>query len=296
MSDEVMAAQKRGRSKVVVLAAATAVVGAVIGTTIGQGLEKGKRQDTALTGAAELAKEIDAANGEIEKLADVLKNAKTQLSENKYPEKEIADLGGINIPFEGSNLSSRGIGLFKREVISMLVRFAGGSADANAQKDKLKAILGGNKKGVVDFLEQNSNPKVRWSLYVANGPHGPWATMQQVPTPFPASSKEKVKDKDGKEQSYSWPEEFKVQDGQKMIDLPRYTRGDPMGSEPKIIPVDPSSASAVCPSDVLIKLRSEIGKLETVLRGDKTPGQEEDGLIDTGRVLVDQLKAIGGPG
>ena len=45
-----------------------------------------------------------------------------------------------------------------------------------------------------------------------------------------------------------------------------------------------------------IRLRSEIGELEDTLRGDKTPGQEKDGLLDTGRVLLDKLKEIGGPG
>jgi hypothetical protein len=119
--------------------------------------------------------------------------------------------------------------------------------------------------------------------------------MQLVPEPFLASSKDKVKDKDGTEKAYAWPEKFKIKDGDKTLDLERYKSGDPMGSDPKIIPIDPSSQSAVCPEPVLIRLRSEIGKLEDTLRGDKTPGEEKDGLLDTGRVLVDKLKEIGGP-
>ncbi len=296
MSQEVMEAQKRGKSKIIALAIATAVVGGALGVALGGGMERGKRQDIALTGATELAKEVDAANAEIEKLADVLKRAKAELADNKYPEKEVTELGAINIPFEGANLSGKGIGLFKRDTVTLLINFASGASDANERKERLQAVLGGSKKAIQDFLNQQTKPKVRWSAYVTNGPMGPWATMQLVPEPFLASSKEKVKDKDGKETAYSWPDKFKIKDGGRTFDLERYTRGDPMGSEPKIIPVDPSSQGAVCPDPVLVTLRSEIGKLEDTLRGDKTPGHEQDGLLDIGRIVLDKLKEIGGPG
>lgn len=292
MSQEVMEAQKRGKTKIMVLAAVTALIGGGIGVTLGQSLEKSGRQESALFGASELAKEVNAANAEIEKLADVLKRAKAALSDNKYPEKEVSELGAINIPFDGANLAGKGIGLFKKDVVTLLIQFAGGTTDANEQKERLQAVLGGSKKGIEDFLGQQTNPKVRWSAYVTNGPNGPWATMQMLPEAFLAQSKEKGKD--GK--AYSWPEKFKIKDGDRTFELERYTRGDPMGSEPKIIPVDPSSQGAVCPEPVLIRLRSEIGKLEDTLRGDKTPGEEKDGLLDTGHVLLDKLKEIGGPG
>jgi len=292
MSQEVVEAQKRGRSKVFVLAAITAVIGGGIGVTLGQSLEKSSRQESALIGASELRKEVEAANAEIEKLADVLKRAKVLLADNKYPEKEVSELGGINIPFDGSNLAGKGIGLFKKETIALLVNFASGASDANEQKERLHAVLGGSKQGIEDFLSQTTKPKVRWSAYVTNGPGGPWATMQMLPTPFLATSSEKGKD--GK--AYAWPDDFKVKDGDQTVTLKRYTSGEPGGSEPKMIPVDPTSQGAVCPDPVLVRLRSEIGKIEDTLRGDKsTPGEEKEGLLDTGHILVDKLKEIGGP-
>ena len=291
MSQEVVDAQKRGRSKVLLLAGVTALIGGGIGVTLGQSLEKSGRQETALIGAAELSKEVNAANAEIEKLADILKRAKLQLGDNKYPEKEVNELGGLNIPFDGSNLAGKGIGLFNKATVAMLVSYAGGTTDANDQKDRLHSVLGGSKKAIEDFLSQQTKPKVRWSAFVTTGPGGPWATMQMLPTPFLATSTEK--DKDGK--AYAWPEEFKIKDGDSTATLKRYTSGEPGGSEPKIIPVDPTSEASVCPDAVLVRLRSEIGKLEDTLRGDKTPGEEKDGLIDTGHVLLDKLKEIGGP-
>ncbi len=292
MSEEVVAAQKKGRTKIIALALATAVVGGLLGTAVGSGMERGKRQDLALGGADMLAKEVDEANVQIEQLADVLKSAKQKLSENKYPAEEVSKLGGINIPFSGINLTGKGIGLFKSDVVNLLITYAGGATEANDQKEKLQAVLGGSKTAIQEFLNQQEKPQVRWSVYVTNGPYGPWATMN--PLGKDAFSVKEEKKKDGK--AYSWPASFKIRDGGKTFDLKRYTRGDPMGSEPKIIPVDPSSQAAVCPADVLIRLRREIGSLEETLRGNKTPGQEKDGLLDTGRVLHEKLKQIGGPG
>ena len=159
----------------------------------------------------------------------------------------MSELGGINIPFDGSNLAGKGIGLFKKETIALLVNFASGASDANDQKERLHAVLGGSKQGIEDFLSQTTKPKVRWSAYVTNGPGGPWATMQMLPTPFLATSTEKGKD--GK--AYAWPDEFKVKDGDSTVTLKRYTSGEPGGSEPKMIPVDPTSQGAVCPDPVL---------------------------------------------
>jgi hypothetical protein len=143
----------------------------------------------------------------------------------------------------------------------------------------------------MDILEQATKPKVRWSLYVDNGPYGPWATMQMLPEAFPVKEE---KGKDGK--PYSWPDKFQFKDGDKTVSLERYMKGEPMGGDPKVIPVEPSSQSAVCPSGVLIQLRQEVGKLEDVLRGDNTPGAEKTGLLETGQQLLEQLKQIGGPG
>src|SRR5690606_31255873 len=64
MSEEVVEAQRKGRGKVMALAAATALVGGVIGYAFGGGAERGRRHETALQGAAMLAEEVDKANAE----------------------------------------------------------------------------------------------------------------------------------------------------------------------------------------------------------------------------------------
>jgi hypothetical protein len=294
MSEEVVAAQKKGRARIIVLAAAAAVVGGAIGFSIGSGVERGKGADKAIAGAQTLVKKVDKANQELESLSEVLKSAKEKLADNKYPEEAVKKLGGIDIPFTGTDLVGMGIGRFKPEVVTMLVSFASGAAAANDQKDRIRSVLTGAKPAITDFLSQKSNPKVRWSMYLQTGPYGPWAVMQPLPKPFLVKQDKSAKDD---KKPYKWPEKFDIKDSGKTYHLKRYTGGDPTkgGGDPKIIPVDPSSQGSVCPSDVLIKLRSELGKMQQTLQGDKTPGQEKQGLIDTGKILVEKLKGIGAP-
>lgn len=286
MSEEVVQAQKKGRGKIIALAAATAFVGGVIGYAFGGGAERGRRHDTALQGAAMLADEVDKANVEIEKLAEVLKKAKLKLSEGKYPEEEVNELGGIDIPFDGNYLAGKGTGLMGNEVNRLLVKFAGDAVAANEQKDTLKRVLSGRRKTIEELLAQKDTPKVTWAVFVGDGPYGPMAAMQRVPEPFLVKSD---KGKDGK--PYSWPEEFEIKEGDKTVKVKRYTRGQP-GQE--LIPVDPTTESLVCPSDTLMQLAREVGNLESTLRGDRSdPTNEKLGLIDTGTSLLERLKSIG---
>ena len=54
-----------------------------------------------------------------------------------------------------------------------------------------------------------------------------------------------------------------------------------------------SPVAIVCPSDVLVKLRSSLSDLEETLRGNQTPGEEKTGLLESGQALAKKLKQIG---
>lgn len=280
MGEEFVEAQRRGRKKVVVLSFITALIGGLVGFAIGGGSERAKGAESAMAGAQDLIKEIDASNVEVQKLADTLKAAKEKLVKSQFPEAEVSQLGAINIPFGGKNLAGKGIGRFKPEVLSMLIDYANSASAANDQKEKLQNVLTGAKKGITELLAEKDKPQVRWSILMGNGPGGPWASMQMVPTPFPAKEK--------------WPDELKLGAGKQEVSLRRYTSGNPVGEQnPYFIPVDPTSQGGVCPSDVIFKLRREMNDLESVLRGDNTPGVDRTGLIDGAKQLTDKLKLIG---
>lgn len=285
LSDDVVRAQAGGRTKVLVLAAITALLGIGVGFALGGISERNKGTEAAMVGAKELVADVEAANKKISDLADILKSAREKLGKAQFPDDEVSKLGALNIPFAGTNLSGKGIGRFKADVVTMLIEFASSAAEANDNKDELQRVLSGNKKGVQDFLDSQTKPQVRWSVIVGGSPLGPIAAMQPIPAPFALTTEAK---------DYKWPDSFELAAGQgKKQVVKRYTKGEAATEDPLFIPVDPSTQALVCPSDVLVKLRGRLSDLEETLRGNPTPGEEKTGLLEAGQTLAKKLKQIG---
>ncbi len=291
MSEEVIQEQRKQQKKGYMIAVFTAVIGGVVGFLIGGSNETSNQQKIAARDAGDLAKEVTTASDKAEELADVVKSIKDKLSSGKYPEEDAKKLGGLRIPFEGSNLGLRVIGRFNKEVNRGLVAFAGMAEQANDSTETLQKMIGGSKKALDDAFSLKDKPKFHWSAVVANGPSGPWATMLSVPEPFLVKSEEKVAGKD-----YTWPDSLKFKQGGKDTDIKRYTKGDPMGGNPQFIPVEPNSQNAVCPSIPVARIVRAVQDLEDALRGIKdtsgTGGHEQTGLIETGRTVSEKLKTI----
>lgn len=287
MSEEVVAAQKKGKLRLVVIGIVGAAVGGLLGFTIGDRLASSAGAKAAIEDAARLAKEIDDANAQANELADVLQAAGTKLGSNKFPAEEVTKLGELRINFSGANLAGSNIGRFKPQLVTQLVEYSSRTQEANEQKETLQAILGGSKKVITELLAEKTDPKVRWSVYMGNGARGPWAVMQPLPAAFAVNEKDK--------KDYAWPKEFEIKDNGKTFKLKRYTGGDPTkgGGEPQIIPVDPGSQGDVCPNDTMVKLRREVSNMQEILKGKNTGEDDKPGLIQTGDALVEQLKAIG---
>jgi hypothetical protein len=279
--EEVRAAQRSGRGRVMVLALITAIVGGVIGFAFGGGNERSKGADAAIEGAGLLLKEVDDSNKQITELAETLKSARTKLlGKGAYPQEEITKLGAINIPLKSTSLADKSIGRFKRETLAMLIDFTAAVEEANDQKEGLQRLLG--SATVKEFYEEQKAPKVRWIGYVGGGPGGPWISLEplQKDKAFPAAT--------------GWPVELEFKDDKGKVEkVKRYSSGDPTGSDPPFLPVNPQSQGGVCPSDIVGTLISQLLKMETVLRGDSTPGVDKTGLIERGQKLAEMLKKIG---
>lgn len=292
MSEEVVQAQKKGKSKLMAMAGGAALVGIVIGIAFGGGMERRKRQDIALEGASLLTQDIDKANIEIGKMAEILEKAKRSISDGEFPGEAVKSLSEVTVPFDGTYLAGKGTGLMSPSLNKMLVDFSGKSQQANEQKDRLQRMLVASEVAFKQVMENQTNPKMEWSVFVANGPHGPMAVIQPIPEPFLVSSKEKVNGKD-----YAWPEEIEVPEGDKKTKLKLYKKDNPIENPPVLIPIDPKSQESVYPKDQILlgKLREEIEKLEQLLKGDKSdPTNEKAGIVDLGQTIMDELKGIGG--
>ena len=279
---ELAAVQKGNRTKAIVIAAATAVVGGVLGYAVGQLNERSAVAEAAVVGAKALSAEIDAANASVGKLSELLQSAAKSLKESKYPDSEVKELGGVNIPFDGTNLAGKSIGRFKPQVITMLISYAEAASKANTQKDRIRNLLSYSKEGVEELLAQNTNPRVHWGVAIQNGPQGPWGTMQVLPTAFP------VNDKAG------WPATFDLQAGDQKASFKRYSGGDPTRGDAQLIPIAPTTQNAVCPTDTIVRLRRELADMQKILAGDETPGQEVTGIVQLGESIKKQLAGIGG--
>lgn len=281
-----MEARRQVRTKVMRLAAATALVGGVLGYAIGHGVARNTGAKVAMEGAQQLIQEIEAANTQATALGETVDAARTKLQQGKFPADEVSKLGELRVPFGGANLWGKGIGRFTQDLQTQLFSYVTAATAANENKEKLQTVLSGSKGAIEEFLSRKSAPKVRWSLYVTNGPLGPWATMQPLGEPFLVSDKDK--------RDYSWPKSFKFKDGDKVVDMPRYEKGKVIGDDPLLIPVDPASETLVCPADTIFKLSRELANVHTALRGSQVAGQEKEGIVELGTKVVNQLKKIGG--
>ena len=277
--EEVRAANRGRRGRVLFLSLVTAAVGGFLGFTFGGGYERGKAGKAAVIGSKELLKEVEDSNAQIQQLSETLKSARQKLlNKGQYPQEEVTKLGAINIPFKPMSMLDKGIGRFKRDTMVMLIDYATAVEAANDQKEALQRLLGsGSLKALI---EEQQKPKVRWIATVEGGPGGPWVTLERLPEANVFLMGEK------------WPEQLEIK-GEKdaVTKLKRYTSGDPTGSEPPFIPMSPQSQG---PSDVVGSLISQLLKFDETLRGNKEdPTNEKTGLLERGQKLADALKRIG---
>lgn len=292
LSDEVIEQQKKRARRGYIVTFVVAIIVGGIGFTLGGSTERDKGAKAALEGARVLIKEIEDADKVADQLNEVLAKASERLGKGEYPEDEISKLGAINIPFDGGHLTDKGIGRFRRELVTQLMTYASTAQKANDQKEKIQNLLSGSKAPITDLLGQKTDPKVKWSVWLENGPGGPWANMQMVPAAFPVKHAGKVKDKDGKEVDYTWPAEIQLARGKETQTLKRYTGGDPTSGDPKFIPVAPQTETMVCPNDTIRKIVNELREMQVVLKGDATPGAEKTGFLQMGESTVTALKKV----
>ncbi len=290
MSPEVLAAQKRGRGRMMVGIAVAAAVGGLLGFAFGDRSASLKSAKAAVVGAKELLGDVDKANTQVVQLADTLKAAMESLRDNKYPEAQVKALGDVTIPFDGGTMAGKGMGRFNSTTQAMLIQYASRAQEANDAKDRLQILLSASRKELASVLEQQNEEtrKVQWSVFVVGGAAGPMAVMQPL-----ERAQQFALTKKG-DTTYKWPEEFKIKDGGKEIALKRYTSGDPTGNNPKIIPVDPTTQSSVCANTTVGALSREVTRVESALRGEQGQGGADDkeGLIQLGDKLVEELRKI----
>jgi hypothetical protein len=281
--------RRRLRRRALMFGVATACVGALLGLGFGTLSERHKVALLALNGAGQLSTQIDHVEHEVAKISAALSSALAVLDAGRFPSAEASTLAEVEIPFDGSSLSGRGIGRFKPAALSLLFDYTALVAQARAQQAKLVALMTVTRASVEQAFAQKVTPEFEWSVFLQNESRGPVAHLQRLPKPFVVNPKEG--------QRQLWPTEFEMKDERGRVTLSRYLGGDPLiaGQSVQLIPVMPETQAAVCPNDSALLLRREIRQMQALLGGDPTPGHELPSLSERGRALASELAKIGRP-
>lgn len=281
-ADDLMQAQKASSSKAKVLALGAGLVALVIGFGIGSLYNGNQGAKAAMEGAGLLVQEIGAANEKATEMNDLLKAAAKKIKEGAFPSEEVEKLGGLDIPFDGSNLMNKGIGRYNATAMTLLLQYSTAVQNVKDQKDKVRRLLGGLKGHLEAAAAERTNPQFHWGVKLESTPMGPIGKMQLIkPVPI----------KDPKDDKYRWPKEFEAGSGK----LARYD-GSELKGDSFTVPVEPETETLVCPENIAFRAMGALLDTSKDLEGDQTPGHERAGVIDIGNKTVELLKKINSGG
>lgn len=286
IGEEVVALQQKNSRRTMVVSILMCMLGGGLGYAFGGRAADGKGAERAVEGAQEIAGDIEKAQAKIKELNDKIGGAIKDLKDKKFPEQFANDLGGLSIPFGADKLTGRNIGRFDPKVLNSLFKYTGDVTSLNDRKDALRNLFSGQKPAIIDALASAGNPKVSWSVFVQKSPaHGPIAILAAVNAKDAFAYKDK------------WPDKYNISTGRELVEVDRYNSGDVFSAEKKVlaIPLDPDSVATSFPTDILVKITSELAKTGSVLAGrtGSTPDDEDPGVIANGDQLVIQLRKIG---
>lgn len=287
IGEEVQEERRKASKRAALYATITALVGLAIGFGIGGAQERSERGKAAVRGAAALEKDVKAANDAMKDLAGKLEAAAEKLGEKEYPTELAKELGGINVPFDATNLEGKSVGSLPGNVLRALLRYTQAVGELNKTKDTLKNLLSAAQPQVEKAWKEEKDPVVNFSvLFRAEGQKGIVAELVPNKEPFAI----------GKD----WPASYTVmklertQQGPKTVEkkATRWTKGDLTGSDPLAIPVDPATVAAFTTQELVFKLSKALRDTRVLVDGDKDNPQGSAGLLKEGDDLANELHKI----
>jgi hypothetical protein len=281
VGEEIERERKKSAQRALLAAAAGALVGAVIGFVAGGSSEKGGRFKEAAKGAGLIEKDVKAATAKMKELDDKLTEAGQKLNTKQFPEDLATALGGINIPFDASNLEGRQVGSLPGKALRNLLAFTSAVQDVNKSKDSLKNILSAAQAPITKSWKEEKEPMVNFSvLFRGEGQNKVVAELVPIKEPF------------------SWKGEFPA--GYTITKLEnnkpaekkatRWTKGDLVASDPIGVPVDPKSMAGFTNEVLVQRLNKALYDIRQDLEGNKEdPTRETAGLLKDGEDLANEL-------
>ena len=282
VGEEIHEERKKAGKRAALYAGIAAVVGIAAGFAIGGAQERAAAGKRGVQTAGDLEKEVKAANEKVKELGEKLQEAYDKLGRKEFPADLATQLGGINIPFDATNLEKPGIGNVGKS-LKPLLKFTKDVQDLNEDKDQLKNVLGTVQPQAEKAWKEEKDPIVNYSVFFRpEGSKGIVAEFVPNKEPF-AFGKDFPKEYTITKLESGKPAEKKAK---------RWEKGDLTGSDPIVIPVTPQTTSFLADKAVP-QLRVKIAEYLQVINGkDKDTPQETKGLLKEGEDLVIELHKL----
>jgi hypothetical protein len=281
VGEEIEHERKKFGQRAALYAAIAAVVGGGIGFVAGGSSEKGGRLKEAAKGAGLLEKDVKAATEKMKELDAKLTEATPKLASKQFPDDFAAALGAINIPFDATNLEGKQVGSLPRSVLRNLLAFTSAVQDLNESKDSLKNILGAAQGPVTKAWKEEKEPMANFSvLFRGDGPGKVAAELVPNKEPF------------------AWKGEFPANYAITKLEnnkpaekkATRWTKGDLVGSDPIVVPIDPRSMAGFTSEVMVQRLNKALYDMRQDLQGNKEdPTRETPGLLKQGEDIANEL-------
>ncbi len=284
VGEEVEAERKKATKKAALYAAITAVVGIAIGYGVGKAAARSDRGAAAVKGAAALEADVKTANEKMTELRDKLSEAATKLQNKEFPDDVVSALGGINIPFDATNLDGKHVGDLPGSVLRSVLNYTSGIDDLNKTKDSIKNLLIQAKGPVTKSWAEAKEPVSNFSVIFRDGGSGK-TYAEFVPNKEPFKWKG------------DFPEKYKITmlQNNKPVEkeVARWQKGSLTASDPLAIPVDPVTTAGFTSDVIVSRLSAALYDLRKKLEGDESmPTAPVVGLIKEGDDLAHNLHKI----
>jgi hypothetical protein len=281
VGEEIHAERKKWRTRIILGAAAGAVVGLGLGWVAGGSSEKGDRAKAAARGAAALEKDVKTATDKLKELDAKLTDAAEKIKGKNFPDDLSTSLAGLTIPFDSTNLDGKGVNGMPTKLFKTVLAFTSGVENLNKSRESLKNLVGLAKDPMTKAWKEETTPVANFSVIFRNE-GGKQMVAELVPNKEPFSWKG---DHPG---SYTI---LKLEGGKTAEKkATRWVKGDLQGSDPIAIPIDPKTTAAFS-SEVLIgRMTKALYDMRVELNGNKdNPTNETPGLIKMGEDLANDL-------
>jgi hypothetical protein len=291
----VQQASKGGLKKGIAIGAVFAVLLGGVGYTAGGALEQASGRANAKAGAVDLATNATKARDDLKTLADKMEAGRKELiTDHKFPDHLAADLGAVNVSFDGTQLAGRRFSGFSTDTTRDLVEFITAVQGVNDRKVLIQGLLNQLKGPITEQLKiPEGQIKISYVVAVDKDPGGNVAGfLSRLVDPIVATG-----------QSISLPAELKFANpgGGGNTELPPFKSGD-IGRKPAAIYIVPKTFDKMCPSATggqIAQLGAQIGNFINELKGDTGAASKDvvtdskPGLIERADKLVKELGTVG---